>query len=102
VTLDRRKVNSPDVPELVTNLLDLTDAHVTEADSQLYPALRQALSDDELKKLGEELLSDERQSASHPHPHLPQSGPLKKIAGEVASMVDRVRDHSTDIGRSGG
>jgi hypothetical protein len=102
ITLDRRKVNSPDVPALVTDLLRLTDTHVAEAQNDLFPALRQALTADELDELGGRMLSDERLTTSHPHPHLPQSGPLKKIAGEVASIVDRVRDRSTDIGRSGG
>jgi Hemerythrin HHE cation binding domain len=38
VLLDRRKVNSPDVPDLVTQLLDLTDGHIAAAKDTLFPS----------------------------------------------------------------
>jgi hypothetical protein len=100
VLVDRRKVNSPDVPELVTQLLDLTDAHIAEFGSALRPALQEALSPAELTELGASMVSDERELRTHPHPHLPDSGPLAKAAHWAASVVDRGRDQSTDIGRS--
>jgi hemerythrin-like domain-containing protein len=100
VLLDRRKVNSTDVPELVTQLLDLTDAHIADARSTLLPALREALSAEELNELGRSMLSDERDLLTHPHPHLPDTGPVAKVSRWVASKVDRGRDESTDIGRT--
>ena len=100
VVLDRRKVNSPDVPDLVTQLLDLTTAHVDEARQTLEPALQQALSEEELAELGQAMVSDERQLQTHPHPHLPDSGPLGKVGRWAASIVDDRRDKSTDVGRA--
>ncbi len=100
VLLDRRKVNSPDVPDLVTQLLDLTDAHIDEADATLLPALREALSAEELSELGTAMSSDDRDLLTHPHPLLPDTGPLAKVGRWAASVVDRGRDRSTDIGRS--
>jgi hypothetical protein len=101
VLLDRRKVNSPDVPELVTQFLDLTEGHVAEADTTLIPGLRAPLSADELGALGEAMVSDERQLLTHPHPHLPDSGPIGEAARSAASLVDGRRDESTDVNRSG-
>jgi hypothetical protein len=100
VLVDRRKVNSPDVPELVTQLLDLTEAHIAGFDATIAPALRDALSAAELTELGTAMVSEERQLLTHPHPHLPDSGPLAKATHWAASVVDRGRDRSTDIGRT--
>jgi iron-sulfur cluster repair protein YtfE (RIC family) len=98
--LDRRKVNSPDVPDLVTQLLELTDGHVAEANAILFPAISEALSAEELTELGTIMVSDERQVLTHPHPHLPDTGPVGKVSRWAASVVDRGRDNSADIGRS--
>jgi hemerythrin-like domain-containing protein len=98
--LDRRKVNSPDVPDLVTELLELTKGHISEANTVLFPALYEALSADDLTALGTTMLSDERQILTHPHPHLPDTGPVATVSRWAASLVDRGRDNSTDIGRS--
>jgi hypothetical protein len=100
--LDRRKVNSPDVPGLVTDLLRSTERHVAECDAEVFPALDRNFSPDKLAQLGSRLAAGDYQALSHPHPHIPQAGPLGTIVGGVASAIDRVRDKSADIGRSGG
>jgi hypothetical protein len=100
LALDRRKVNSPDVPGLVTQLLDLTDAHIAEAEETVLPELRTALTEAELADLGAAMVSDERHLLTHPHPHLPDSGPLAGLARRAAGLVDHKRDKSADIGRT--
>jgi hypothetical protein len=99
--LERRKTNSPDVPDMVTELLDVTDRHVREADSNLLPALRTSMDGVALDELGETMESDERHHLTHPHPMLPDSGPLAGVSRKVAAVVDKIRDNSDDIGRSG-
>jgi hypothetical protein len=98
--LDRRKVNSPDVPGLVIELFDLTDGHIVDANIALLPALSAALSAEDLAKLGTTMESNERQILTHPHPHLPDTGPLAKVSRWAASHIDHGRDNSTDVGRS--
>jgi hypothetical protein len=97
--IGRRKVNSPDVPSMVTELMDLTDAHVAEADAHLIPALEAALDGEALRELAETWSSDEEALLTHPHPLLPDRGPVAAVTRRVAGVVDRVRDRSTDIGR---
>jgi hypothetical protein len=101
VLIERRKVNSPDVPDLVNELLDITERHARQADEQLFPFLRGELSGAELADLGDALRSDELQLTSHPHPHLPNTGPLAKITRKAAALFDRGRDSSTDLMRPG-
>lgn len=98
--LERRKVNSPDVPALVTDLLDITDAHISGGNSAVFPALRDALSAAELDELGAAMVSDERRRLTHSHPALPDTGPVAAVTRKVAEVVDNVRDRSADIGRT--
>jgi hypothetical protein len=98
--LERRKVNSPDVPALVTDLLDITDAHIHEATSAVFPALCATLSATELEELGAAMVSDERRLLTHSHPALPDSGPVAAVTRKVAEMVDDLRDRSADVGRT--
>jgi hypothetical protein len=100
VTLDRRKVNSPDVPDLVNQLLHLTEDHIAEAQETVFPELRTGLSESELADLGAAMVSDERDLLTHPHPHLPGGRSLSGIARRVAGFVDHNRDKSADIGRT--
>lgn len=101
ILIERRKVNSPDVPDLVNELLEISKRHNRQADECLFPFLGAHLSDAELADLGATLRSDEVQLTSHPHPHLPDTGPLAKIARKAAALIDRGRDSSTDLRRPG-
>ena len=101
ILVERRKVNSPDVPDFVNELLQITKRHNRQADECVLPFLRDHLSEAELADLGAALRSDELQLTSHPHPHLPDTGPLAKITRKAASLIDRGRDSSTDLRRPG-
>ena len=100
VLLDRRKVNSPDVPDLVTQLLDLTDGHIRAANTALFPLMTEAMSPAELDELGASMVSDERYLTTHAHPNLPARGPFAKVGRWVASVIDKRRDKSADVGRA--
>lgn len=98
--LERRKVNSPDVPDLVNDLVDITAAHIADANDSLFPALRNGLSADQLDELGRRIVSDERTMVTHSHPTLPDEGPLAGIASKAAEFIDGVRDRSVDLGKT--
>jgi hypothetical protein len=87
-------------PDLVNRLLHLTDDHIAEWQGAVVPVLRRALTETELADLGAAMVSDERDFLTHPHPHLPDSGPLAEVARRVAGLVDHNRDKSADIGRT--
>jgi hypothetical protein len=97
--LERRKINSPDVPGMVTALLDLTTRHVSDAEGSLFQALRQSLTADQLTKLGIELTSD-RCLREHRHGSAPDSGPVAQLLRKAAERVDHHRDHVEDVGRA--
>lgn len=75
--------------------------HVSEQ-AGLFPQLRGAVDDEELRRLGGALGPTVMEAPTHPHPHLPDHGPLEVIADTVASGVDHIRDalrHQDDEAR---
>jgi Hemerythrin HHE cation binding domain len=94
VLTERRKINSPDMPELVTNLLDVFEAHQSRCTTTLVPLMREQLTDQELEELGAKMRGAENVILSHPHPHLLATGPIYKWTTRVASRWDRVRDRT--------
>jgi Hemerythrin HHE cation binding domain len=92
VLTERRKINSPDMPELVTKLLDVFEEHLARCDTELTPALRAALDQQELDELGTKMRAAESVIVSHPHPHLLALGPAYRLTTRFASYWDRTRD----------
>lgn len=92
VLTERRKINSPDMPELVTKLLEVFEEHLGRCENELIPALRQALAPDYLDELGAKMRAAESVIVSHPHPHLLALGPLYRLTTRLASQWDRKRD----------
>jgi len=90
--IERRKINSPDMPALVTDLMDVTAAHRERADSVLVPAMRRELGPAELDDLGAKMTSARTVILSHPHPHLLSLGPLSRLTTRLAAVQDRWRD----------
>lgn len=98
--VERRKVNSPDLVELLNELLELSSAHASYAAETIFPALRRDLSADQRAELGRLIVSEEREGLMHSHPALPDAGPVAVVARKAAAIIDGLRDRSVDIGRT--
>jgi hypothetical protein len=94
VLTERRKINSPDMPELVTDLLDVFDAHRDRCTTVLVPAMQHSIPTEELERLGAKMKGAENIIVSHPHPHLLATGPIYQWTTRIASKWDRVRDRT--------
>lgn len=94
VLIERRKFNSPDVPDLVTELKAVVEEHRARADAELIPGLRERLSPEEQAELGEKVAGEDAMVTSHPHPHLLSLGPLADVATKVAQKWDAARDRT--------
>jgi hypothetical protein len=90
--IERRKVDSPDMPELVTALMDAFVAHVRLWERTFAPTLSERLSTEERAKLEEELSGAEQTILTHPHPHLLSLGPLSRLMTRFAGRFDAARD----------
>ena len=90
---DRRKVNSPDMPELVTELMDAFEDHQKRCTHTLMPAMQQQVPDTELHRLGVNMRAAEKMILSHPHPYLLLlGGPIYQWTTRLASKWDQLRD----------
>jgi hemerythrin superfamily protein len=66
--------------------------HVEEEESGLFPELRAAVGDEELRAMGEKLAAAKKLAPTHPHPHAPATPPGNIVAGAAAAVVDKARD----------
>jgi hypothetical protein len=98
--LEPRKVDSIDFLDLVNDMLEVTDRHISPANAALFPVRRQALTTDELTVLGRRITFDERRLLTHPHPMLSNPGRAAAVPHPVAPAVDAIRQRSPDTGRT--
>lgn len=95
VMVDRRKLNSPDMPELISELAEVFDEHHKRCSTMLMPAMERQLSPAELERVGARMLGAENMILSHPHPYLLLlGGPVYQWTTRLASKWDRVRDRT--------
>lgn len=110
VLIERRKVNSPDVPDLVSELKAAVEEHMARSDRVLFPTLARTLTPEEQLDLGERIEQADDMILTHPHPHLLSLGPIANKLTALASRWDRLRDRTVTntppaergLGRSGG
>lgn len=95
VMVDRRKLNSPDMPELIAELGEVFDEHHKRCSTMLMPAMQRQLSPTTLEEVGAKMLGAESMILSHPHPYLLlMGGPIYQWTTRLASKWDRMRDRT--------
>lgn len=94
VLIERRKFNSPDVPDLVADLQQVVVEHQARAESELIPGLREKLTVQEQEELGERVTGEDAMVISHPHPHLLSLGRVSDMLTRVVQKWDSARDRT--------
>jgi acetyl esterase len=96
--LDREKAGAK-ADEALARVAAAVRQHVPEEETELLPALRAAVGDDNMLTLGGEFTAAKRKMPTHPHPSAPDQPPGNTLAGAVASLVDKVRDAGSETHR---
>jgi hemerythrin superfamily protein len=99
--LDRLRKCTPEDAEfesLIRSFATAGGVHIAFEEEQVWPKLRQTLTDSERSELGDQVLSAKESGPTRPHPHSPDSPGALKSAGTVASAVDKARDAITGRG----
>jgi hemerythrin superfamily protein len=78
----------PKVRVLIANVR----RHVAEEERDLLPALRRAVSPEELRAIGETIVQAKAAAPTRPHPTAPDEPPGNLIGNVGAAVVDRSRD----------
>ena len=84
--------DSPQRDQKLQELMEGVRHHVKEEEHELFPEMRSAVSEDELRQLGAALVAAKKMAPTHPHPNAPATPPGNIVAGAAAAVVDRARD----------
>jgi hemerythrin superfamily protein len=84
----------PTLAKLVTDL----HQHIADEENNLFPALRQVYSEQELRDLGDKVRTAKRAAPTRPHPSAPRGEMARKTLGPMVGLVDRTRDLLTGRG----
>ena len=97
VMKDLEKVAPEDArfDELLAQLITDIRGHVAEEESDLFPRLQAACSEQELVDLGEKVRRAKKVVPTRPHPSAPDTPPGNMALGPVVGLVDRIRDALT-------
>jgi hemerythrin-like domain-containing protein len=77
---------------LLRQVIVSSRAHIDFEETQVWPGVRLALSEQELGDLGAQLEQAKRLAPTRPHPHMPCTPEMLKVAAPIAGAADRIRD----------
>src|SRR5690348_4214107 len=98
--LDKLDADDPEFERLVREFTSAAREHIAFEETQVWPALRAALTETQSLELGEKLEQAKKTAPTRPHPHTPASPSVLKAAGPAAAAADRARDAATGRGRA--
>ncbi|MFD1936791.1 MULTISPECIES: hemerythrin domain-containing protein [Nonomuraea] len=81
-------------------LMEQIRHHVREEEADLFPRLRAACTEEQLKELGGKIERAKKVAPTRPHPSAPDTPPANKLLAPGVGLVDRIRDALSGRGRS--
>ena len=76
----------------VTVLIEQVRHHVEEEESDMFPAVREAVGRKQLQEIGEAMEQAKKVAPLRPHPRSPEEPPGNIVAGAAAGAMDRARE----------
>jgi hemerythrin superfamily protein len=101
-TLKRLERLDPDdgsFDEEIRTLMTEIRAHVAEEEGQMFPHMRQVMTQEQLVGLGKKVETIKKMAPTRPHPQVPNEPGIRSALGPVAGLFDRLRDMATGRGR---
>jgi hemerythrin-like domain-containing protein len=97
--LDKLDAGNPEFEALLGEFIAAAREHIAFEETQVWPALRSALTGPEAAELGDKIAQAKKTAPTRPHPHTPPTPGVLKAAGPAAAAVDRARDAATGRGQ---
>jgi len=82
----------PALEHLLAGLIQTMRSHLREEENDLFPQLRSACDEQELRELGQKAELARKLAPTRPHPSTPDSPMMKKMLAPGVGLVDRIRD----------
>jgi hemerythrin-like domain-containing protein len=96
--LDSLDAGQPEFEKLLAEFIRAGREHIDFEESQVWPRLRPALTEQDAQELGRKLAEAKTIAPTRPHPHTPGNPAVLKATGPIAAAADKVRDAMTDRG----
>jgi hemerythrin superfamily protein len=93
------KPDDPRFEELVARFIADGREHIAYEEESVWPRMREALSEEDARELGEKVVAGKKIAPTRPHPHTPPKPGILKAAGPVVGAADRARDAVTGRGQ---
>lgn len=97
--LDHATPDQSDFEAMVDRVIADGREHIEYEQTQVWPKVQRAVSQEELTELGEKMAKAKKTAPTRPHPATPSGPGAQKAAGPAAAMADKVRDTVTGRGR---
>jgi hemerythrin superfamily protein len=94
------KLNPDDAgfDEELATLMGEIRHHIEDEEGEMFAHMRQAMDEEELRKLGGRVEAFKKVAPTRPHPNVPNEALPRMAAGPAASLFDRMRDLATGRG----
>jgi hemerythrin-like domain-containing protein len=90
--LDQLEAWDDDFEQLLSTFIGAARDHIEFEESQVWPLLRQALSEEERQQLGERLEEAKALGPARPHPSTPPTPAVLKAARRPTAPTDQLRE----------
>jgi Hemerythrin HHE cation binding domain len=97
--LDKLNADQPEFEQLVAKFIEAGREHISYEETQVWPLLRTALTEQEADSIGNKIEQGKKTAPTRPHPNTPASPGVLKTAGPAVAAADRARDAATGRGR---
>ena len=95
--MEKMDVASEEFARALDKLRAAVLQHAEKEESEVFPRLRQAESEERLEAMGKILETAKKTAPTHPHPHVPNTAAANMAAGPMAAVFDRARDAIRDV-----
>jgi hemerythrin superfamily protein len=96
--LDKLDADDPEFEKLLAEFIRAGREHINYEETQVWPGLRAALTEQQAEELGGKLEAGKKTAPTRPHPHTPAVPGALKSTGPVAAAADKARDAITHRG----
>ena len=96
--LEKLDPDDPSFEQEMRKLMSEIREHVAEEEGEMFPHMREIMTQDELVDLGKRVETIKAMAPTRPHPGVPKDPGKRLAVGPVAGLFDRLRDMASGRG----
>lgn len=100
VSIHRNRLGDRGAESATRALIRFLRRHMREEQGRVLPLLRKRMTEERLLQVGRELQRARRRVPTRPHPLVPRSPRVRRVAHPIVAVMDRTRDAMREVRRS--